>query len=107
MTEERKQLLDSIGLKCDLSTKNVAAWEEMYERLVAYKKEYKDTKVPYNYKKDPKLACWADRQRTVYRNKTIKEEHKQMLDSIDFKWDVYANAMAYREWERMINQLTE
>jgi len=34
-----------------------------------------------NYKKNPKLGRWVEGQRTVYRNKTIKEERKHnMLD---------------------------
>ena len=62
MTEEHKQLLDSIGFEWDSSTKikYKAAWEEMYQRLVAYKKEHKHTKVPQRYKKDPQLGSWVN-----------------------------------------------
>jgi len=38
-------------------------WEEMYQRLVAYKTEHKDTNVPQSYKKDPKLGKWVNAQR--------------------------------------------
>ena len=90
MTEERKRLLTSIGfVVLDLSTKsratkNKAPWEEMYQRLIAYKKEYKKTKVPSTYKKDPKLANWVSTQRYAYRNKTMTGERKYLLDSIGF-----------------------
>jgi len=43
----------------------------MYQRLVAYKKEHKDTNVPYKYKEEPKLGGWVTTQRDLYRNKTM------------------------------------
>ena len=103
MTEERKQLLDSIGFECDLSTKNIAAWEEMYQRLVEYKKEYKDTKAPAFCKKDPKLGRWVYNQRSTYRNKKMMEERKQRLDSIGFVWELSTRNKA--TWEEMYKRL--
>ena len=86
MTEEHKQLLDSIGFEWDSSTKikYKAAWEEMNERLVAYKKEYKDTKVPSRYKEDQKFGTWVNTQRIVYREKKMPEKRKCLLNSIGF-----------------------
>ena len=45
MIEEQKGLLNSIGFVWEPSTKNKAPWEEMHQRLVAYKNEHKDTNV--------------------------------------------------------------
>jgi len=87
MTEERKHLLNSIGfvLGAIIST---AAWEEMFQRLLAYKKEHKDTKVPKGYKEDPQLGTWVDNQRTASRRNKMTEEHKFLLNEIDFAWDL-------------------
>ena len=85
MTEERKQLLDSIGFVVpDFATKYIAEWEEMYQRLVAYKNEHKSIRVPTKYKANPKLANWVHKQRTLYRNNKMTEERKQLLDSVGF-----------------------
>ena len=87
MTEERKRLLNSIGFVWGgiIST---ATWEEMYQRLVAYKKEHMDVNVPKRYKKDPQLGDWVGTQRKVYKNKKMTKEHKRLLDSIGFAWSV-------------------
>jgi len=83
ITEERKRLLNSIGFVWTY----IATWEEMYERLVAYKKEHKDTGVPQSYKKDPKLGSWVYTQHTAYKRKKLTEERKRLLNSIGFVWD--------------------
>ena len=44
-----------------------AKWDAMYKLLVVYKKDHGHTKVPRNYKEDPKLAYWVDTQRQLYR----------------------------------------
>ena len=100
MTEERKSLLNSIGFVWDFGTKNNEAWEEMYQRLVAYKKEHKGTSVPQNYKEDPQLGHWVSNQRKAYKNKIMTEERKHLLNSIGFLWELvtkYNDA----KWEEM------
>jgi len=101
ITEERKQLLDSIGLKCDLSAKSIAAWEEMYKRLVEYKNEHKKTNVSYTYNKDPQLGRWVNTQRIAYREKKMTEERQRLLNSIGFLWAELGAAT----WEKMYEQL--
>jgi len=104
MTEERKHVLDSVGFVWEFSTRNNAPWERMYQRLVTYKKEYKDTNVPYSYKAYPQLARWVSKQRCEYRNKTMTEERKQLLDSIGFIVpDLLTKNIA--PWEEMYERL--
>ena len=95
MTEERKRLLISIGFAWEPST----TWEEMYQRLVAYKKEHKHTIVPSNYKEDPPLAHWVGTQRGVHKKKKMAEERKRLLISIGFVWELSTT------WEEMYQQL--
>jgi len=59
----------------------------MYQRLVAYKKERKDSNVPQGYEKDPQLANWVRIQRTAHMDKKITEERKHLLNSTSFVWD--------------------
>jgi len=95
-------LLDSIHFEWGIGPQgpHTASWMEMYQRLVAYKKEYsnphnKDSTREYLkdinedlYKEDPKLGTWVNKQRAHYRNKTITEVHCQLLDSIGFQWSL-------------------
>ena len=63
MTEESKLILGSIGFVRELSTNQQATWEEMYQRLVAYKKEHTSicTKVSQRYKKEEReLGDWVN-----------------------------------------------
>ena len=69
---------------------NTATWEEIYQQLVAYKKEHKNTKVPQSYKEDPKLGTWVSKQRTAYNTEKTTEERKLVLTSLCFLWDLKA-----------------
>ena len=100
MTEERKSLLNSIGFVWDGK-----AWEEMYERLVAYKKKHNDTKVPQNYKGNRQLGIWVKHQRTALREKSITEERKNVLNSIGFVWDGKAPGTSTATWKEMYQRL--
>ena len=90
MTEEHKRLLNSIGFVLEVSTKtkNKAPWEEMYQRLVAYKKEHMHTRVPKKYKEDLNLGGWVHNQHKAYKKKILKEEWKHLLNSIGFAWQI-------------------
>ena len=42
---------------------NDQQWEDMYQRLVRYRKEFGDCLVPRKYERDPKLSTWVETQR--------------------------------------------
>ena len=88
MTEGRKYFLDSIGFVWELSTRNKASREEMYQRLGVYNKEHKHTLVSTKYKEDPQLGYCVNTQRVVYRDKKMTEERKHLLNSIGFAWKI-------------------
>ena len=74
--EERKRLLNSIGFAWGAPASRgtyTATWEAMYQRLVVYKKEHMNTKVPQHYNKGPQLGMWVGSQRY----------NKKMTDSFD------------------------
>jgi len=104
MTEERNCLLNSIGFVWDGKART-AMWERMYQRLVAYKIEHKDTRVSRGYKEDPQLGCWVDRQRKAYRNKKMVGRRKYLLNSIDFKWEAKAPGNSTAKREEMYQRL--
>ncbi|OEU08635.1 hypothetical protein FRACYDRAFT_161115, partial [Fragilariopsis cylindrus CCMP1102] len=81
LTDKRTELLNSIGFVWDPHDKQ---WMEMYNRLVAYKKQYKHTNVPLNYPADPQLGRWIDYNR--YRKSKSTEKRIELLNSIKFSW---------------------
>ena len=72
-----------------IPTKHDANWMEMYNRLVAYKKQYKSTCVPQRYQEDTQLGKWVGTQRVSYNtNKScLTADRIAQLDSIGFVWN--------------------
>jgi len=89
MMEVRKRHLVSIGFVWNTLSQGSVTWEETYQRLVAFKKEHKDTNVPRTYEKDPKLGAWVNTQRTAYKGNKMTEERKRLLLSIGFVWNMH------------------
>jgi DNA-binding SARP family transcriptional activator len=97
LTAERINRLDSIGFIWDLRD---AQWMEMYQKLVAYKKNHKSINVPDKCPADPKLGNWVSTQRAFYNNKRMTAERFNHLDSIGFIWDPHG-----AQWMQMYNRL--
>ena len=55
--------------KKSVPNKREARWNEMFYRLIEYKKQFKHTCVPKGYKADLVLARWVKKQRINYRHK--------------------------------------
>ena len=68
-----------------------AQWVEMFDRLVAYEKQYKTTCVPLRYKVDPKLGTWVQNQRQYYKknknNCRFTTDRINRLNKIGFVWN--------------------
>ncbi|CAJ1893040.1 unnamed protein product [Cylindrotheca closterium] len=68
-------------------------WEERYQELLAYKKEYGDCCVPINYAKNKKLGTWVSNCRKQYKLRKDGEKSNMTkaridkLDGIGFIWD--------------------
>ena len=76
--------LESIGFVW--STKNRDKWDDMFERLQAYRQQYGDCLVPHDYAEDPKLALWVRNQRQ--NRAKLDMARLERLDSIGFVWSV-------------------
>ena len=101
LSEIRINQLDSIDFVWNLS--NHLNWVEMCKRLVAYKKQYKSTCVPYSYPADQPLGNWVSRQRMQYKTKdpVLTIEKISQLDSIGFVWNVL-DAKWTERYERLV-----
>ena len=77
-----------------------AAWEEAFQRLVAFKREHSHCNVPARYKHDPELASWVTRQRRRKRLGKLSSDRIARLDAQDFYWDIHDAT-----WEDMSQRL--
>ena len=95
---DRIDLLNYIGFEWNPLEKD---WMDMYNRLLAYQEKYKNTRVPKNFKADPKLGEWVSTQRRCCAQK----EHIDRLNAIGFEWnpledrwmEMYKRLLAYQK----------
>lgn len=101
LAPDRVRRLDEVGFEWDpIGTR----WEEMFQRLVNFKKDHGHTNVPQRSPKYAELATWVRNQRAAKtHNRPIIAERGKRLDEIGFVWRlVERNA-----WERMFDRLVE
>jgi hypothetical protein len=83
-------------------------WVEMFQRLVAYKKEHKSINVPDKCTADPRLGNWVHTQRQNYTKKELSVKRINRLELIGFVWDpfdarwmeIYHRLFAYKKQYR-------
>jgi hypothetical protein len=73
-------------------------WNDMFHRLISYKKQYNSTSVPRRYTSDPKLGSWVNNQRM--RNEAMPEYRTNLLNSIGFVWNALDN-----HWDKNFQRL--
>jgi hypothetical protein len=78
--KDRTDLLNSIGFSWN---PHEGDWMKMYERLLEYKKKYKDCRIPVRYKPDPPLGLWVYSQ----RRQCHRQDRKDLLNDIGFCWN--------------------
>lgn len=77
-------LLNQIGFDWVLHKKTVVAWEDMYQRLLAFRRQQGHTRVPAKWAQDPKLAKWVSRMR--YEKTKLLPQRLALLEAIGFDW---------------------
>ena len=99
-------LLDKLGFRWK-TTEDV--WEQHYQDLVEYQKEFGHTRVPRGYKANPSLAHWVKRVRhdgNKFKENptsvTISAAQIQKLDDIGFVWE-----NLNRSWNERFEELLE
>jgi hypothetical protein len=95
LTDDRRNALDSLGFQWKLRR----PWDDTYQRLVSYKKEYANCLVPFGWKIDRQLATWVVRQRSC--RDALDDTQKSLLDEIGFDWN--PNETVWKEmYERLV-----
>ena len=82
--------------KCTKKQNN--QWDEMFRRLVSYRKLHNSTVVPRDYIADPELGNWVRTQRC--KPNPISEHRVNLLNSIGFVWNAQDN-----QWDEMFQRL--
>ncbi|KAG7339455.1 helicase domain protein [Nitzschia inconspicua] len=77
-----------------------AQWQEMYDKLVAYKKSNGHTWVPRDCLEHPGLGIWVRTQRN--RQASMSEARKRALDAIGFVW-----CQREAKWQEMYHKFID
>jgi hypothetical protein len=78
------------------------SWEENFEALKEYKKNYGDCNVPRHRAENKQLAQWVSTQRLNYRRGNLAEDRIKRLEDIGFLWELLELS-----WEEMFVELIE
>ena len=103
LRSDRRSKLESIGfvwVAGESLTAYEEKWEEMFERLEEYSREYGNCLVPDRYKEDPSLGIWVNHMRQGRND--LDSERICRLESIGFVWDALD-----QQWEEMFLKLEE
>ncbi|MDB2640549.1 helicase associated domain-containing protein, partial [Akkermansiaceae bacterium] len=93
---DRIKRLDEIGFVWNVIEE---AWENNFQRLVAYKREYGDCLVPRESKANKQLGIWVGKQRS-HRHQLDDKQIKR-LDELGFVWEIKQH-----RWELQFESLT-
>ena len=69
-------------------------WNEMFARLIKFKKKHGNCDVPSSYPSDPNLANWVANQRHRKKMGSLSAERVQKLTETGFVWSVYGRSQA-------------
>jgi len=95
LSEERVARLEALGFEWDPVR---AAWEAMFQALVAFKGKQGHCNVPFRWRENPELGRWVSRQRS--RKGKLSEERLARLEALGFEWDSIT-----AKWEEMFQAL--
>ena len=91
------------GASTVLHTSRDLNWNKMYQKLLVYKMEHGNTRVPQQYRLDRQLGEWVHNQRQAYKKKKMPVERANLLDSLGFHWVTqYKNP-----WDKMYARLLD
>jgi superfamily II DNA or RNA helicase len=92
------RLMTSIGV--EIADRIGNNWDEMYGRLIAYKREFKHVNVPAKFESDKQLGVWVAKQREPRRKRQLTPDRIKELNDLGFDWDPIAS-----DWERNFERL--
>jgi len=67
-------------------------WNEMYDKLVAYKETFGDADVPFHFHDDPKLTNWVAIQRENLRRDAMRQDRQEKLAEIGLAASTFVGA---------------
>ena len=93
LSVEEQTMLEELGFNWERSAnqkmeKLDAAWDQLFQRLQAYKLQHGDCLVPLGYGKDPELGTWVANQRKLDKKDKVRDDRRERLRDIGFCFQI-------------------
>ncbi len=100
----REQKLNEIDFIWDCTVLQEEYWQEKFDQLEQYKKQYGDCQVPVNWKENPSLGTWVSTQRTLAKKGKLDPVKKKKLEDVGFVWNKEAWKLQLRKYDEQWNR---
>jgi hypothetical protein len=80
----RAARLDALGFTWEFNP--AFTWEDMFNALIEFKKNYGHCNVPQHWRENKRLGKWVNTQRTSYKRGKLPADRQQKLNEIGFSW---------------------
>jgi hypothetical protein len=97
---DRQRRLGELGFVWSIKTQYDTQWEEYFQELAAFHKQYGHCRVPGTYEK---LVSWIERQRIAQTKNQLSTERERRLNQLSFIWSF--KDIKERIWEERYRQL--
>jgi len=102
LTKERYDQLVAIGFQWRCHPE----WTEMLKRLQVYQQKHNgSSEVPREYRQDPQLGSWVNKQRHNYKKGLLSKERYDQLEQIGFRWTGDRLKTFQDKWTIMLKSL--
>lgn len=107
LSKERWRRLKALGLATKKPGSLDPRWERSFVRLMEYKRQYGNCRVPAESKEHFKLGQWCVKMRRHKRNGVMSAEKRRRLDEVGFVWDPTAAREAEHDvlWLKWMTKL--
>jgi hypothetical protein len=83
LSQDRILRLEAIGF---VWSRQELAWDEMYQRLVNYKRIHGDCDVLQEWREDPQLGSWVVKQKYLRKKGLLTKERIMKLNEVWMRW---------------------
>lgn len=87
LSQGQRERLDELGFSWETrAQRDDRLWNDKFELLNDYKREYGDCLVSTSYKQDPGLVQWVRTQRYLYGKGELRADRIDRLQQLGFSW---------------------
>jgi hypothetical protein len=100
LPENREQKLQKIDFIWNCDVLQEESWEERFNELKTYKKQYGDCQISVKWKGNPSLGIWVGAQRRLEKEGKLDPVKKEKLHEVGFVWSDEARKLQLKKYDQ-------